>query len=295
MITTLNERMRGLASLFWREVAKFGAVGGIAFIIDNGLTFYLMHGPMTDSEAKARFFGASVATVFSWIANRFWTFRHRRQANVLREFVMFVIINGIGIGISTGLTALAKYGMGVTDKNMLFLAGVVGILVATVVRFFAYRFLVFNQELDEEPEFSHDHEIIERHPHTQPGSLVSESAAREAVNDPELPGPTARCSSSPASLRPSEPSSCTARRRPVVAQTLEISSIATSTISAPVPVPPYSSSKGRPKMSYSRNSSTMSHGNSAVLSISSARGATRSRASVRTMSRISRCSSVSGS
>src|SRR6476659_72105 len=186
MITTLNERMRGLASLFWREVAKFGAVGGIAFIIDNGLTFYLMHGPMTDSEAKARFFGATVATVFSWIANRFWTFRHRRQANVLREFVMFLIINGIGIGISTGLTAVAKYGMGVTDKNMLFLAGVVGILVATVVRFFAYRFLVFNQELDAEPEVSHDHAIIERHPHSQP---VATSAVRERVNDSELPGP----------------------------------------------------------------------------------------------------------
>ncbi|MCU1568678.1 MAG: polysaccharide synthesis protein GtrA, partial [Pseudarthrobacter sp.] len=38
-----------------------------------------------------------------------------------------------------------------------------GILVATVVRFFAYRFLVFNQELDQEPEFSHDHELIELH------------------------------------------------------------------------------------------------------------------------------------
>ena len=51
MNTTLTERMRGLASLFWREVAKFGAVGGVAFVIDNGLTYYLMHGPMTDSEA----------------------------------------------------------------------------------------------------------------------------------------------------------------------------------------------------------------------------------------------------
>ena len=29
-----------------------------------------MHGPMTDSEAKARFVGATVATVFSWVANR---------------------------------------------------------------------------------------------------------------------------------------------------------------------------------------------------------------------------------
>lgn len=163
MINTLADRIRGLASLFWREVAKFGAVGGVAFVIDNGLTYYLMHGPMSDSEAKARFVGATVATVFSWIANRFWTFRHRRQQNVVREFVMFVIINGIGIGISTGLTAIAKYGMNIQDKNVLFAAGIVGILVATVVRFFAYRFLVFNKELDEEPAFSHDHEIIEAH------------------------------------------------------------------------------------------------------------------------------------
>ncbi|MEE2570899.1 GtrA family protein [Pseudarthrobacter sp. J64] len=163
MINSLADRIRGLASLFWREVAKFGAVGGVAFVIDNGLTFFLMHGPMTDSEAKARFVGASVATLFSWVANRLWTFRHRRQTNVFREFLMFILINGIGIGISTGFTALAKYSLNVTDKNMLFAAGVVGILVATVVRFFAYRFLVFNNELDQEPEFSHDHELIELH------------------------------------------------------------------------------------------------------------------------------------
>lgn len=183
MINSLADRIRGLASLFWREVAKFGAVGGVAFVIDNGLTYYLMHGPMTDSEAKARFVGASIATVFSWIANRLWTFRHRRQANVLREFVMFIIINGIGIGISTGLTALAKYSFNVTDKNMLFAAGVVGILVATVVRFFAYRFLVFNQELDQEPEFSHDHEIIDApHHDDQPAAATVQGGRAPAAS-----------------------------------------------------------------------------------------------------------------
>ncbi|HSN37058.1 MAG TPA: hypothetical protein VLT34_11965, partial [Arthrobacter sp.] len=108
-------------------------------------------------------------------------------------------------------TALAKYSFGVTDKNMLFAAGVVGILVATVVRFFAYRFLVFNKKLDEEPEFSHDHEIIERHPHTHPGPVVgtavknrtaqshtaenrtaeSRPAESLAARDPDLPGPSA--------------------------------------------------------------------------------------------------------
>ncbi|MBT2538070.1 GtrA family protein [Arthrobacter sp. ISL-69] len=190
MIYTLAERLRGLASLFWREVAKFGAVGGVAFVIDNGLTYYLMHGPMTDSEAKARFVGATVATIFSWIANRFWTFRHRRQDNVIREFFMFILINGIGIGISTGFTALAKYSFGITDKNMLFLAGVAGILVATVVRFFAYRFLVFNKELDEEPAFSHDHEIIELHHHQNKHAVHVPGSEPEArLKDPDLPSP----------------------------------------------------------------------------------------------------------
>ena len=84
----------------------------------------------------------------------------------------------------------------------------------------------------------------------------------------------------PASLSPSEPSSCTARISPLVAQTFETSSIATSASSVPVPSPPYSSSKKSPKMSCSRYSSTTSHGNSCDSSISAARGAIRSRASV---------------
>src|SRR6266550_910396 len=103
------------------------------------------------------------------------------------------------------------------------------------------------------------------------------------------------CSSVPASLIPSEPSSWTARISPVVAQTFESSSIATSTISAPVPVPSCCSSNGNQSTSCSRISSTMSQVNSADLSISAARGATRSRARSRTRSRISRCSAVKGS
>src|SRR4029079_5745640 len=102
----------------------------------------------------------------------------------------------------------------------------------------------------------------------------------------------ARCSSEPRSLSPSEPSSCTARIKPLVAQTFETSSIATSESSVPVPVPPTSSAKKRPKIPWSRKSSTTSHGNSCDASISAARGAIRSRATVRTSSRSSRCSSL---
>ncbi|MHA7277305.1 GtrA family protein [Arthrobacter sp. HLT1-21] len=160
MFSTMAERIRGLASLFWREVAKFGAVGGVAFVIDNGLFWYLIHGPMSDSEVKARFVSASVATVFAWIANRYWTFRRRRQPNPVRELGMFVLINLIGMGIAAGCVWIAKYPMDITDRPTLFFAGIVGTVLATVLRFVAYRFWVFNAELDEDPAFSHDRELF---------------------------------------------------------------------------------------------------------------------------------------
>ena len=50
------------------------------------------------------------------------------------------------------------------------------------------------------------------------------------------------CSSVPASLMPSDPSSCTAMISPLVAQTFESSSIDHEAISELSPMPPYSSS-----------------------------------------------------
>ncbi|MFD1214247.1 GtrA family protein [Arthrobacter sp. GCM10027362] len=161
MSTTIAKRIQGLVSLFWREVAKFGTVGGLAFIIDNGLYWWLINGPMAESEVKGRFASATVATLFSWVANRYWTFRHRRQPNPVRELVMFIVINVIGMIISAGCVGIVKYLFGVTDRPVLLFAGIFGTVLATVVRFFAYRFWVFNSELDAEPEFARDHEIFE--------------------------------------------------------------------------------------------------------------------------------------
>src|SRR5215213_4007619 len=126
-----------------------------------------------------------------------------------------------------------------------------------------------------------------------PGSVRAYAASQSP--DASLGRKRSFCASVPASLIPRLPSSCTAMMRPLVAQTFESSSIVTSVISELCPTPPYSSSYMIPKRSFSRKSSTTSHGNSAPLSISCARGAIRSRASARTSSRISRCSSVSGS
>lgn len=164
MFSALSDRIRGLASLFWREVAKFGAVGGVAFVIDSAIFIWLFTGPMHGSEVWAKAVATVVASVFSWVANRYWTFRHRKQANVAREAVLFAIMNLVGLLIASGCVWFAKYILDLNDKPSLFIAGsVVGLVLGTIFRFFAYRFWVFNEELDQEPEFSHDHELIERH------------------------------------------------------------------------------------------------------------------------------------
>ncbi len=103
----------------------------------------------------------------------------------------------------------------------------------------------------------------------------------------------ARCSSSPASRRGSAPSSWTARMSPVVAQARLSCSIARQTVRRSAPTPPWDSGNGRPRISYSARRSLRSAGNSPARSTSAARGATRSSARAATVSRRSRCSSVS--
>lgn len=144
-LVSFTSRIRALVKLLWREVAKFGTVGGIAFIIDSGIYVWLLSGPMSDSAGKAKVVAGVVATIFSWIANRYWTFRDRRQANPVREAILFGIMNLIGIGIQVGCVLVAKYLLDVNSVTGLFIAGnVVGLVLGTIFRFFAYRFWVFS-------------------------------------------------------------------------------------------------------------------------------------------------------
>ncbi|PXA76463.1 polysaccharide synthesis protein GtrA [Auritidibacter sp. NML120779] len=161
MLSSLYQRIRGLVALLWREVAKFGVVGGIGFFIDTGVFIWLMSGPMEGSNTKAKLVATAVATVFSWVANRYWTFRHRRQSNVARELVLFLVMNAIGAGIQGACVFIADYLLGVNSAFGLVIAGnVIGLFFGTVFRFFAYRFWVFSETVEADPAFSDDEVLI---------------------------------------------------------------------------------------------------------------------------------------
>ena len=151
----LVDRFDALWHLFVKELMKFGVVGALAFVINASLTWVLMHTWFPDGHLKAKFFATAAAVLFAWIANRLWTFRHKRQSDKRRELLQFLVANGIGMAIELGCLAFSYYALGLTSAYASFVSGtIVGTILGTVFRYFAYRFWVFAEELDEDPDFA---------------------------------------------------------------------------------------------------------------------------------------------
>lgn len=143
-----TEKIMNLVASLWREVLKFGAVGGLGWFIDNGFYTLLWHGPMSESTIKARVVSTVIATIFAWFANRYWTFRHRRSERVWKEFSLFLVMNALGLGIVLACQIISRYVLGFTSFTADFIAGgVIGLILGTIFRFLAYRYFVFNEEL----------------------------------------------------------------------------------------------------------------------------------------------------
>lgn len=181
MLHRVRERIVALVQLLWREVAKFGVVGGIGFFIDTGIFLWLITGPMEDSAVKAKVIATGVATIFSWVANRYWTFRNRRQSNVMRELVLFLVMNAVGAGIQAAFVFIAKYLLGVTSAGGMVLFGnIIGLGFATIFRFIAYRLWVFTEAMEADPKTGQDYQILT-------GSIPQIASQSEKTGDEDPP------------------------------------------------------------------------------------------------------------
>ncbi len=125
-----------------RELAKFGSVGAIAFVItmivSNVLHAGLDVGPMTSFLVAT-----VVATTFSYLANRYWTFRHRDRSGVGREYVLFFALNGVGLVITQLFIGFTIYVLRLEGPIPYNTAMIVGTGAATLFRFWAYKKWVF--------------------------------------------------------------------------------------------------------------------------------------------------------
>jgi putative flippase GtrA len=124
------------------ELAKFGVVGLTGAIIDLGGADYLhVHVGIGPMAAKA--LSITAATVVTYLGSRFWTFRHRVNQALLREGVLFVMLNVVGLIIAEIVIAVTTYGLDLKSELAYNAASVVGTGLGTIFRYFSYKKWVF--------------------------------------------------------------------------------------------------------------------------------------------------------
>jgi putative flippase GtrA len=123
------------------ELAKFGIVGVTASLVDLGGAGYLHAAGVGPLSAKA--ISITIATVLSYLGNRYWTFRHRANHALLREFTVFVLLNVIGLLIAEATIGFTFYVVGFRGSVAFNLASVVGTGLGTIFRYWSYKKWVF--------------------------------------------------------------------------------------------------------------------------------------------------------
>jgi putative flippase GtrA len=129
------------------EVAKFGTVGALAFVIDVGLFNVLRATLLQDSPLTAKGISAVVATSFAFLANRHWTYRDRARTGYGRETVLFFATNAAALLISWACLATSHYLLGLDSQLADNVSGnIIGVALGTLFRFWVYRTWVFPEQ-----------------------------------------------------------------------------------------------------------------------------------------------------
>ncbi|BCY14958.1 GtrA family protein [Actinoplanes sp. L3-i22] len=134
----LTDRLRRLAP----EAVAFAIIGAGNTLLYMAILWVTL--PI--GAVKSSIVATVITTTLAYLANRYWTYRNHTRTALRREYTLFFGFNLIGMVIQSGLVAVGKYGFGLseeTDELMFLGVTVVGIGIATIFRFWAYRTFVF--------------------------------------------------------------------------------------------------------------------------------------------------------
>ena len=117
-------------------------VGAVGSVVDLGGAAFL-HGAEGIGPMVSKALSLTAATIVTYLGSRFWTFRHRVNQALLREGMLFVVLNIIGLGIAEVVIATATYGLDLKSELAYNGASVIGTGFGTIFRYFSYKKWVF--------------------------------------------------------------------------------------------------------------------------------------------------------
>ncbi|QRP45143.1 GtrA family protein [Amycolatopsis sp. FDAARGOS 1241] len=138
-----------------RELLRFAVVGGASFLITTAVTYVLKFTVLRENPVTALIVGVLVATIFSYVANREWSFRTRGGRERTHEAALFFLISGIALGLNALPQWISRYVLDLREPHLSlfgqeaadFVSGmIIGTLLGTLFRWWAFKKWVFPTE-----------------------------------------------------------------------------------------------------------------------------------------------------
>jgi putative flippase GtrA len=143
------------------EFLRFATVGATAFMIDTAVFAALKLTVLEPKPVTAKVIAVLVATVVSYVLNREWSFNTRDGRERHHEAALFFLVSGVALVITAAPLALSRYGLDLrapavsrTQQEIadFVSAQLVGTLLGTVFRWWAFSRYVFPHDTAESPE-----------------------------------------------------------------------------------------------------------------------------------------------
>jgi putative flippase GtrA len=128
--------------VLFKELGAFGVVGIVGFLLDVGL-FQLFYDGLHVDAVPAKILSSLVSMTVAYFGHRFWSFAHRAQTGLRREYLLFAAVNGGTLLLGVAVVGIVRYPLGQEGALVLQMANIASIVLSTAVRYVCYRTWVF--------------------------------------------------------------------------------------------------------------------------------------------------------
>lgn len=128
---------------------RFGLIGGFNTLLDFGLLF-VFSSFFGLPRGMANIFSTSIAFVFSFFANKRYTFKSSSKEHLVREMVLFTVVTLFGLWVIQGLIihflTPVMLSFGATETVALLISKLIATIASLIWNYLLYSRVVFTHK-----------------------------------------------------------------------------------------------------------------------------------------------------